>query len=133
MRAAKGVRDMEFSALTKAIIGCAYQVFNTMGFGFLESVYQKCLLLELRRAGLRAESEKPITVRYAGEVVGDFFADVVVEDTIILELKSVRRLAQAHEVQLVNYLVATGKPVGLLVNFGEHRVDIKRKVRELEG
>ena len=99
---------------------------------FLESVYEKCLLIELRKAGLRADSQEPITVFYDGEIVRDFVADIIVNDTIILELKSVRRIAKAHEIQLVNYLVATGKPVGLLINFGEHKVEIKRKLRELE-
>lgn len=119
--------------LTQTIIGCAYGVFNRMGFGFLESVYENCLLIELRKAGLRSEAQTPITVCYEGQVVGEFVADVLVEDTIIIELKSVRKLALCHEVQLVNYLVATGKPVGLLLNFGEQGVEVKRKVRELNS
>lgn len=122
---------MEFKDLTEKVIGCAYRVYNKMGFGFLESVYEKCLMIELRKAGLRAEYQKPIIVRYEGEIVGEFVADVVVEDTIILELKSVRRIIVAHEIQLVNYLVATGKPVGLVLNFGAQKVEVKRKVREL--
>ena len=122
---------MEFKDLTEKIIGCAYRVHNKMGFGFPESVYEKCLLIELRKAGLRAEYQKPIIVRYDGEVVGEFMADIVVEDTVILELKSVRRIVVAHEIQLVNYLVATGKPVGLVLNFGEQKVEVKRKVKEL--
>ena len=113
------------------ILGCAYRVYNKMGFGFLESVYEKCLLIELHKAGLNAESQKPITVYYEGEIVGQFAADIIVDDTIILELKSVRRIIKAHEVQLVNYLVATGKPVGLLLNFGETKVEIKRKIKDL--
>ena len=103
-----------------------------MGFGFLESVYEKCLLIELRKAGIRAESQKPITVTYENEIVGEFVADIIVEDIIILELKSLRQIVKAHEIQLVNYLVATGKPVGLILNFGEKRVEIKRKIRELK-
>lgn len=103
-----------------------------MGFGFLESVYEKCLLIELRKAGLQAESQKPIIVKYEDEVVGEFKADVIVEDTVIVELKSVRQITQAHEVQLVNYLVATGKPIGLILNFGEQKVEVKRKVRDLD-
>ncbi len=122
---------MEYKELTEQIIGCAYRVYNTMGFGFLESVHEKCLMIELRKLGLRAESQKSLTVSYDGEVVGEFVADVVVEDTIILELKAVRRIVVSHEVQLVNYLVATGKPVGLLLNFGEERVEVKRKVKDL--
>ena len=122
---------MEYKELTEKIIGCAYRVYNKMGFGYLESVYEKCMLIELRKAGFDIESQKPIRVEYEGEVVGDFIADILVNDTVILELKSVRKLVEAHEVQLVNYLVATGKPVGLLINFGETRVAVKRKVKDL--
>ena len=122
---------MEHKELTEKIIGCAYRVYNRMGFGFLESVYEKCMLIELRKAGLDTESQKTIRVQYDGEVVGDFVADILVHDTVILELKSVRKLVEAHEVQLVNYLVATGKPVGLLINFGEIRVEVRRKVKDL--
>ena len=123
---------MKYEELTEKIIGYAYCVYNKMGFGFLESVYERCLLIELHKEGLIAESQKPITVVYDRETVGEFIADIVVEDTIILELKSVRQIAKAHEAQLVNYLVATGKPVGLIINFGEYKVDIRRKVRNLK-
>lgn len=92
---------------------------------------EKCLLIELKRAGLQAEAQPSITVYYKDEVVGAFVADVIVEDEIILELKSVRRVVKVHEVQLVNYLTATGKDVGLIINFAERKVEIKRKVREL--
>ena len=122
---------MEYKELTEQIIGCAYRVYNKMGFGFLEKVYENCMLIELNKVGIHAESQKPITVYYENKAVGEFIADLIVNDTIILELKSVRRIIQAHEVQLVNYLVATGKPVGLILNFGETKVEIKRKVREL--
>lgn len=124
---------MEFENITEKIIGCAYQVYNRMGYGFLESVYEKCMLIELKKAGLKSEYQKPIIVYYDGEVVGQFVADIFVEDTIILELKSVKSIAKAHEVQLVNYLVATGKDVGLLINFGEQKVEVKRKVRVLSN
>jgi len=123
---------MEYKNVTETIIGCAYRVYNKMGFGFLESVYEKCLLIELLKAGLDAESQKPITVYYDDEIVGEFVADIIVNDTIILELKSVRRVVKAHEVQLVNYLVAMGKPIGLILNFGESKVEVKRKVRDLK-
>ena len=122
---------MEYKELTEKIIGCAYRVYNKMGFGYLESVYEKCMLIELRKAGFDIESQKPIRVQYDAEVVGDFIADILVNDTVLLELKSVRKLVEAHEVQLVNYLVATGKPVGLLINFGETKVGVKRKVKDL--
>ena len=123
---------MEHKELSEKIIACAYRVYNSMGFGFLESIYEKCMLIELRECGLIAEAQKAITVIYKNEVVGDFIADILVNDTIILELKSVRQIAKAHETQLVNYLVSTGKPIGLILNFGENKVDVKRKLRELK-
>ena len=103
-----------------------------MGFGFLESVYENCMAIELRQVGLNVHQQQSINVQYHGEVVGEFFADLVVEDVIIVELKSVRRIVKAHEVQLVNYLVATGKDVGLILNFAEKEVGVKRKVRSLK-
>ena len=123
---------MEHEELTRKIIGCAYQVYNKMGYGFLESVFEKCLLIELKKLALETSSQHPIVVRYEGEVVGEFVADIVVSDTVIVELKSVRRIVLAHEIQLVNYLVATGKPVGLLLNFAEGKVEVKRKLRKLK-
>ena len=122
---------MQHKELTEKIIAAAYNVYNKMGFGFLESVYEKCLLIELRKSGLKAESQKPIIVEYESEVVGEFKADIIVDDTVILELKSIRQIMLAHEVQLVNYLVATGKPVGLILNFGEQKVEVRRKVKDL--
>ena len=122
---------MAFRELTETIIGCAYRVYNTMGHGFLESVYEKCLLIECDKTGLRVESQAAIEIRYEGEVVCKFAAGLVVEDQVIVELKAVRQLSPIHEAQLVNYLVATGRPVGLLLNFGETQVDVKRKVRQL--
>ena len=122
---------MEYGELTEKVIGCAYRVYNKMGFGFLESVYEKCLLIELHKANLDVEPQKSITVYYDNQIVGEFEADIVVNDTVILELKSVRRIIKAHEIQLVNYLVATGKPVGLILNFGERKVDVKRKIKDL--
>ena len=122
---------MEYKKVTETIIGCAYRVYNKMGFGFLESVYEKCMVIELQKEGLDTESHKPIEVYYDGEIVGEFVGDMIVSDTIIWELKSVRQVIKAHETQLVNYLVATGKPVGLILNFGERKVEIKRKVKDL--
>ena len=122
---------MDFKELTEKIIGCAFTVHNRMGIGFLESVYEKCMLIELRKCGLVSEAQKPITVLYEGEEVGHFVADMLIEDTVIVELKSVRALNTAHEIQLVNDLTATGKPVGLLLNFGEKKVEVARKVLTL--
>ena len=123
---------MDHKELTEKVIGCAYRVYNKMGYGFLESVYEKCLMIELEKAGLQVESQKSIAVEYDGENVGEFVADIVVEGSVILELKSVRRIVRAHEIQLVNYLVATGMEVGLILNFAEEKVEVKRKVRSLK-
>ena len=123
---------MQYEEITERVIGCAYRVYNRMGFGFLESVYEKCMAIELRNEGLTASCQQPITVRYCGQVVGEFVADIVVADVIIVELKSVRRVVKAHEIQLVNYLVVTQKDVGLILNFGERGVEVKRKLRTLK-
>lgn len=122
---------MQYEDLTQKIIGCAYRVYNIMGFGYLESVYEKCLLIELRKIGLKVESQKTIIVRYLDKIVGNYIADIMVENKIIIELKSIKKITKAHEVQLVNYLTATGLEVGLIINFAESKVEIKRKVREL--
>jgi GxxExxY protein len=119
--------------LTEKIIGCAYHVYNTLGSGFAEEVYKRSLLIALRKAGLRAASEVRICVYFEGELVGEYVADIIVEDNIILELKAVRTLSLAHEIQLVNYLAATGKAIGLLINFGQSKVEIRRKVRDLRS
>jgi len=105
------------------------EVHSTWGPGFLESVYQNALNWELRKGGFKAEVERPITVRYDGQIVGAFTADLLVNDSLIVELKAIQTLAKAHEVQLVNYLVATVIDEGLLVNFGAERLEYKRKFR----
>jgi GxxExxY protein len=120
---------MEDRELTEMIIGCAMRVHSTLGPGFLESVYQKALVHELLKAGLKVECEKPITVHYDGVAVGVFAADILVEDRVILELKANQTLAPANEVQLVNYLTSTNIDVGLLLNFGAGRLEFKRKTR----
>ncbi len=122
---------MEYEQLTEKIIGCAYKVYRKLGFGFLESVYEQSILIELKNAAVNVESQVPIDVRYNGQCVGSFFADLVVEDTVIVELKSVSKIITAHEVQLVNYLTATNKSVGLILNFAEHGVEVKRKIQSL--
>ena len=118
---------MKHKELTSKIIECAYKVHNDLGFGFLENVYQNALLIELKKSGLQAEKEKRIQVYYDSQLVGDYMADIVVEEKVILELKSVKDLHTAHEAQLVNYLKATGLEIGLLINFGES-VKVKRKI-----
>jgi len=118
---------MRHADLTGKIIECAYKVHGTLGFGFLESVYQNALLIELQKAGLSAEKETPVNVTYDGQIVGDYLADIIVDGKVILELKAVKELHPAHEAQLVNYLKATGIEIGLLINFGES-VTVKRKI-----
>ena len=111
------------------VIGAAMKVHSTLGPGFLESVYQNALRWELQKLGLKADVQKPITVHYDGQVVGIFTADLLVNDSLILELKANQLLVKAHEVQLVNYLVATGIDEGLLLNFGAERLEYKKKFR----
>ena len=120
---------MEYEELTHKIIGCAYNVFNELGFGFLESIYKKAMIIELVKNNLKVESEKPLKVYYDNQIVGDFFIDLYVEDKVIVELKSVQNLVKEHEVQLVNYLQGLQKDIGLLINFGPSGVDVKRKFR----
>src|SRR5213592_2339795 len=111
------------------VIGAAMTVHSTLGPGFLESVYQNALIWELRKAGLKSEAERPISVHYDGQLVGSFTADMLVNDSLIVELKAIQALAKAHEVQLVNYLAATGVDEGLLLNFGTERLEFKKKFR----
>ena len=118
---------MDHSDLTEKVIGCAYRVYNTLGSGFLESVYEKCLIIEARKYGLSVEAQKAVNVYYDEQIVGNFIADLIIDKKVIIELKAVRNLVVAHEVQLVNYLTATKIPIGLLINFGEAKVEVKRK------
>jgi GxxExxY protein len=111
------------------VIGPAMKVQSALGPGFLESVYQNALIWELRKDGFKAEAERPISVQYDGQIVGAFMADVLVNDSLIVELKASQSLAKAHEVQLVNYLVATRIDEGLLLNFGTERLEFKKKFR----
>jgi len=120
--------SMDTNVLTERIIGCAYAVHQTLGPGFLEKVYENALRIELEEAGLSVAQQNPVPVEYRGRVVGDFFADLIVERRVIIELKAVQQISKEHEVQLVNYLTATGIDDGLLINFGPS-VEVKRKFR----
>ena len=111
------------------IIGLAMKIHSTLGPGFLESVYQNALIWELRKAGIKAEAERPISVRYDGQIVGALTADLLVNNSVIVELKASQSLAKPHEVQLVNYLTATGFNEGVLLNFGAERLEFKKKFR----
>jgi GxxExxY protein len=115
------------SELTDQIIGCAYDVYKQLGFGFIEKVYENAMMIKLLQKGLEAVQQAPINVYFEGNLVGEYYADVLVNKKVILELKAVSLLSKGHEVQVVNYLKATGMKVGLLINFGE-QIKIIRKV-----
>ena len=115
--------------LTREIIKEAQNVHNSLGNGFLEKVYHNAMVLELRKMGLDVASEKPISVYYDGQTIGEYFADIVVADKVILEIKAVQAVNAVHEAQLVNYLKATNIEVGLLLNFGKS-LEVKRKIFE---
>ena len=115
--------------LTGKIIKGAQNVHNALGYGFLEKVYHNAMVLELLKSGFHVEPEKPISVYYDGQTVGEYFADIVLADKVILEIKAVQAINPAHEAQLVNYLKATNIDVGLLLNFGKS-LEVKRKIFE---
>jgi len=119
--------DYLYSGITEKIIGAAYKVYNTLGYGFLEKVYENALIIELKKQGLGIKQQDPIKVHNEGEIIGDYVADLIVEDKVIVEVKAVKKLNSVHETQLVNYLKATGNEVGLLINFG-NKIGIKRKI-----
>ena len=106
------------SNLTEQIIGAFYAVYSVLGYGFLENVYVKALMIELKRSGMKADDEFPINVYYLGQQIGEYYADLIVNDLVILEIKAVKNLVDEHEAQLLNYLKATPYEVGLLLNFG---------------
>ena len=118
---------MKHEDMTKQIIGGFYAVYNALGYGFLEKVYENALAIELRQLGLHVDCQRPINVYYRGLVVGEYFADMLVDDRVIVELKAVHTLGREHEAQLLNYLNATRYEVGLLLNFGP-TPQVKRKV-----
>jgi len=116
-----------YSELTDKIIGCAYDVYNQLGFGFMEKVYENAMMIKLPQKGLEVVQQVPINVYFEDKLVGEYFADILVNNKVILEFKAVSALSKAHEVQLVNYLKATGIKVGLVINFGE-KLKIVRRV-----
>ena len=121
---------MDIEELIKEIVSCAFEVRLRLKPGFLESVYKNALLIELRDRGIKAEEEYPLKVFYKEEVVGEFRADIMVEEKVIVELKAVQELHTAHEAQLVNYLTVTKTDTGLLINFGGPKLEVRRKYRE---
>jgi GxxExxY protein len=122
---------MKHSELTDKVIACFFAVYNVLGYGFLESVYVRAMVIELEKMGLRVHVQHPIRVFYKGEIVGEFFADLLVEGLVIVELKAVSALSVEHHAQLLNYLNATRCEVGLLLNFGP-KPQIKRKIFDNE-
>jgi GxxExxY protein len=120
-------RDSKYRELTEKIIGVFYKIYNNLGYGFLEKVYENAMLLDFNKENIPAVSQYAIKVVYEGEIVGEYIADILVDGKVILEIKAMRNLAPEHEAQLLNYLKATDKEVGLLLNFGP-KPQIKRKV-----
>ncbi|SRR6266568_1019346 len=117
------LKDLSFQ-----IMAAAFEVHNTLGFGFLENVYEKALLKEFHLRGIRAEAQREMKVFYKNEEVGSYFPDIVVNDEVIIELKAVENLNRNHEAQVLNYLKGTGYKLGLLINFGKEKVESKRLV-----
>ena len=121
------MNDFKHSQLTQNIIKAYYNVYNTLGFGFLEKVYENAMVLELKEMGFEVEKQKQIDVFYHNEPIGTYYADLLVNDKVILELKAAQYLLENHEIQLINYLKATKIEVGLLLNFGK-KPEFKRKI-----
>ena len=122
---------MEINAITYAVNGAVFEVNKVLGPGFLEKVYENALLYELKNQGLKAVSQAPIDVYYKGVCVGKYFADILIEDAVIVELKTAVKIEHIHKAQLLNYLKATGIQVGLIVNFRHRKAEIKRLVLDL--
>src|SRR5437867_3275216 len=116
--------------ITEKVIGCAYDVANVLGTGFLEKVYENALAHEIRKSGLAVKQQKPTQVRYDGAVVGDYTVDLLVQESVLVELKAVKAFDETHFAQCLNYLKATGLKVCLLINFGVARVQVKRLVNQ---
>ena len=119
---------MDINEITQNVIGRIFKVSNTLGGGFAEKVYQNATYIEIGKSGLRVQQQFPIAVKYDGIIVGDFFADLLVEELVLVELKAVRLLEEVHVAQCLNYLRATGLPICLLVNYYRPKVEIRRLV-----
>lgn len=119
-------RNEHLNALTEVIIGCAFKVANTLGVGFLEKVYENALVIELRKTGMKVLQQVEYEVLYEGSQVGKYFADLVVNDAVLLELKAIKDCEAIHTAMCINYLKVSGLPLCLLINFGKSRVDVKR-------
>ena len=126
------LRTLRHSELSKKIIAAAFAVHKELRYGFVEKVYKNALAIELQETGVKCPVEVPLKVLYHKKVVGDYYADMIVDDKIIVEVKAISDLEPVHEVQLVNYLKATGLKVGLLINFGQS-VKVKRRIFGFEA
>lgn len=120
---------LKHGKITEVVIGCAFEVINELGAGFLESIYEKALLLALRQKRIHVDSQHPMNVYFRDERVGEFFADLLVDNKVIVKLKAVKTLAPEHQAQIINYLNATGIEVGLLINFGNPKLEYQRFTR----
>ncbi|MCG2758676.1 MAG: GxxExxY protein [Desulfobacteraceae bacterium] len=120
-------KDIKHKELTEKIIKVFYKVYNKLGYGFLERVYENAMMIEFKKEGIPAVAQSPIKVLYEKEIIGEYFADILVDNKVIVEIKAVRNLLLEHEAQLLNYLKATDKEIGLLLNFGP-KPEIRRKV-----
>ncbi len=120
------LQDFKHVELTEQIIGAFYEVYNSLGYGFLERVYENALVIELRKLGLHVVAQMPITVSYKGILVGEYVADILVDDKVIIEIKAAKSLLSEHDAQLLNYLKATKIELGILVNFGP-KAEVRRK------
>jgi len=118
--------DFKHKELTEKIINIFYRVYNKLGYGFLEKIYQNAMMIEFKREGILAISQSPIKVFYEGDVIGEYYADILVDNKVIIEIKAAKRLVEENEAQLLNYLKATDIEVGLLLNFGTEP-EVKRK------
>ena len=121
---------MLYEDLTEKVIKAFYQVYNILGYGFLEKVYERSMLIELKNVGLEAFAQKEIVVKYRGFKVGNYFADILVEEKLILELKAEEKIMEIHKIQLLNYLKATGLKLGMVLNFGK-KPEFKRVINSL--
>lgn len=121
--------SLKHEAITRTVIGCAFEVIKELGAGFVESVYERALMVALRQKGMTVISQHPIKVMFRGICVGEFVADIFVEQKVIVELKAVKAIAPEHQAQVINYLNATGIEVGLLINFGNPKLEFKRFTR----
>jgi GxxExxY protein len=125
------VEESKHADLTRQIIGAFYKVYNGLGYGFSEKVYENSLIIELKKLGLQVEQQRQLVVYYEGVEVGEYFADIVMDNAVIVELKAAQTLTSDHEAQLLNYLKATTIEVGLLLNFGP-KAEVKRKIYDNE-